>query len=182
MHNEISQAEHITIKTDPSIVISYNQIIESYIAVQPMTYDFYLLFLLCTQSSCAKAPADKEPQISAKSWIQFSKSSSVKCLVTSHLFINKNNGYIELFSMYDLTNTDDLCLPKAPKYIMTTKNFINFMIQRSQIYKQKPDQFFIAIDDQGHAHLTTDLQSLKKVSFLSTLQKKLAGIFSRRAQ
>ncbi len=180
MHNETPQAQQPPIKIDPSIVITYNQITQSYTASQPMSYDFYLLFLLFTQSSCAKAPADKEPQTSAKSWIQFCKSSSIKCLATSQLFIHKNNGYIELFSIYDLTNTDDLCLPKSPKYIMTTKNFINFMIQKSQIYKQRPPQFFIVIDAQGHAHATTDLDSLKKLSFFGALQKTLAGIFSRR--
>ncbi len=164
-----------TVKINPSIVVTYNPIIKSYIASQPMSYDLYLLYLLITQEN-------GECRTSTKSWIQFCKNSSVKCLATSQLFINKNNGYIELYSMHDLTNTDDLCLPKSPKYIMTTKNFINLIIQKSQIYKQLPSQFFIIIDAQGHAHATTDLESINKVSFLGILQKKLVGLFSKRAQ
>jgi hypothetical protein len=168
----MNQTRNETLKTNQSIIITNSQITNSYIASQPMTYDFYLLYLLLTQEN-------GECRTSTKNWINFCKSSSAKCLATSQLFINKNNGYIELYSIYDLTNTDDLCLPKAPKYIMTTKNFINFMVQKSQLYKERPHQFFIVIDTQGHTHLTTDLQSLTKTSFLGTLQKKLADLFIR---
>lgn len=174
------------------ITIKYNPIIKRYVATQPMSYDFYLLYALFMQSSCAPDPtksylgrglADKESQNSTKSWIQFCKTSSTSSVATTQLFIHKNNGYIELFSMYDMIPTsDDLALPKAPKYIMTSKNFMNFMVQRSQIYKQRPDQFFIVIDAQGHAHLTTNLQTLHKVSFFGALQKRLASLFSRSAQ
>ena len=164
----------VIVKTDLSIVITKSNITNSYIATQPMTYDFHLLYLLLIQEN-------GECRTSTKNWINFCKNSSIKCLATSQLFINKNNGYIELFSIYDLTNTDDLCLPKSPKFIMTAKNFMNFMMQRAQLYKQQSDNFFIVIDSQGHVHLTTDLQSIVKTSFFASLQKKLVSLFTRSA-
>lgn len=159
------------LQTNQAVIVK-SKTTDSYLALQPMNYDMYLLYLLFIQEN-------GECQTSTKSWINFCKNSSTKCLATSQLFINKNNGYIELFAIYDLTNTDDLCLPKSPKFVMTAKNFMNFMIQKSEIYKKKPSKFFIVIDEQGHAHLTTDLQSLVKTSFFGLLQKKLASLFIR---
>ena len=155
-----------------SIVITKSNITNSYIALQPMNYDFHLLYLLLIQEN-------GECRTSTKSWINFCKNSSIKCIATSQLFIHKNSGYIELFSIYDLTNTEDLCLPKAPKFIMTSKNFINFMVQRSQLYKQQPDRFFIAIDGKGHVHLTTSLESIVTTSFFAGLHKKIMALFTR---
>ncbi len=165
-------------ETQISIIITKDTITDSYIALQPMTYDFYLLYLLYTAHITPTATHSKK-----NAGINFCQSSSIPCLTTSQLFINKNNGYIELFSIYDLTtNIDNLCLPKAPKFIMTTKNFMDFMVQKAQIEIEQPDQFFIVIDEQGHAHITTDLHFLVKTSFLASLQKKIAGLFTRPAK
>ena len=138
-----------------------------------MTYDFYFLFLLATQEM-------HNSQTSIKKYVDSCKNSSIPCMVTQQLFINKHNGYVELYSIYDLANTDELCLPKSPKLIMTAKNFMNFMMQKNQILQQQPDQFFIAIDSQGHAHLTTDLQSITKKSFFGMLQQKLSTFFTKQ--
>ncbi|MBP6870026.1 hypothetical protein KBC04_04035 [Candidatus Babeliales bacterium] len=172
------------------ITITKSKITQKYICAQAMDYDFYLLYLLFTETlSPASLDQQNQPGEESRSYgnfqknngIDFCKDSSVKCLATSQLFMNKNNGHIELFANYDLMNTEDLCLPKSPKFIMTAKNFIHFMMQKSQLLKQQPHQLFIVIDKQGHAHLTTDLQSITKVSFFSTIQKKLAGLFNRPA-
>lgn len=160
-----------TLQTNQAVIVK-SKTTNSYCALQPMHYDIYLLYLLFIQEN-------GECQTSTKSWINFCKNSSVKCLATSQLFINKNNGYIELFAIYDLTNTDDLCLPKSPKFVMTAKNFMNFMTQKSEIYKHQPSNFFIVIDEQGHAHLTTDLQSLIQTSFFGLLRKKLTSLFNK---
>ena len=162
-------------KNIQSIVITKSSITDNYIASQPMNYDFYLLYLLLMQET-------RDAQISTKKLINFCKKSSTTCLATSQLFIHKNNGHIEIFSIYDLTKTDNLYLPKSPKFIMTAKNLMNFMVQKSKIFKQRPDLFFIVIDGQGHAQLTTDLQSIKKKSFLSSLHKKIADFFTKPAQ
>lgn len=161
--------------TTQFVIIKKSSLTGNYIVPQAMNYDFYLLYLLVTQ-------ANGESQTSAKNWVNFCKRSSLKCITTSQLFINKNNGYIELFSIYDLASTDDLCLPKSPQFIMTAKNFMNFMVQKSHIYQQQPNQFFIAIDSQGHAHLTTNLQTITKVSFLKSLHNKIMSFFSKTAR
>jgi hypothetical protein len=167
-----------------SILIKKNPITRHYIPSEAISYDFYLLFLLSTeslsqaQSNCAKMA---EFNFKKNDGIFFYKTSSIKCLATQQLFLNKNNGYIEIFSIYDLMNTDQLDLPKSPKLIMTAKNFMNFMVQKSQIQKNQPQEFFIAIDEQGHAHITTDLQSINKKSFLQTLQKKIINLFWKKA-
>ncbi|MBV8661379.1 MAG: hypothetical protein JO129_04510 [Candidatus Dependentiae bacterium] len=161
-----------------SIIITKNKTTNRYITSQSMTYDFYLLYLLSTETL---SKPSLNNQCSKNAGIDFYKNSSEPCIVTQQLFINKHNGYVELYSMYDLANTDDLCLPKSPKFIMTAKNFMNFMMQKNQISLQQPDQFFIAIDSQGHAHLTTDLQSIIKKSFLMILQQKITGLFKKKA-
>src|SRR3989339_136110 len=172
--DKISSHSVETPKQDVHVIVTKNKTTNRYNICQPMTYDFYLLYLLCTETLTTTSTDSKK-----NSGFEFYKNSSIPCLVTPQLFINKNKGYIELFSIYDLTNnSDDLCLPKSPKFIMTAKNFMNFMVQKAQLHQQQPDQFFLVIDSQGHAHLTTDLQSLVKVSFFTSLQKKLASLFT----
>jgi hypothetical protein len=176
--NQSTQNEKV--KTEiTSILITKSPITNDYIASQTMNYDFYLLYLLFTQSLPEIQATNK---FKKNAGIDFCKNSSIKSLATSQLFIHKNNGHIELFSIYDLANTDDLCLPKSPKFIMTAKNFMNFMIQKNQICKLQPNKLFIALDECGHAHLTTDLQTLTKKSFFAMLQKNLASLFWRPAK
>ncbi len=171
---EIEIADCIeTSKKDEHVIVTKNKTTKKYTICQPITYDFYLLYLLCTEPLTIASTDNKK-----NTGIEFYKDSSILCLVTPQLFINKNKGYIELFAIYDLTNnSDDLCLPKSPKFIMTAKNFMNFMVQKAQIHQQQPDQFFLVIDNQGHAHLTTDLQSLVKISFFTSLRKNLIHYF-----
>jgi len=156
-----------------SIVVSKSKITNMYIVSQPMTYDFYLLYLLFTE----QFPTN----LDKNTGVEFCKNSSIKSLATSLLFIHKNHGHIEIFSAYDIKNTENLALPKSPKFIMTAKNFMNFMIQKSHFQKTQPAQLFIVIDNLGHAHLTTDLNSLQKTSFFELLRKKLARLFTRQA-
>ena len=163
-------------KPTQSIIIKKSSITHNYIASQPMSYDFYLLYLLATEI-LSQPSAQSDNQFKKNEGIDFYKHSSIACLVTSQLLLHKKNGFVELFAIYDLANTDDLCLPKSPKFIMTAKNFMNFMVQKNQLQKHQPRQFFIAIDGNGHAHLTTDLQSLEKKSFFASLHKKIVRYF-----
>lgn len=164
------------------ITIIKSSITEQYLCNEPIPHEFYLLYLLFTETLppiSLELGQLSEHHVQKNNGIDFCKNSMAKCLVTSQLFIHKHNGYIEIFSNYDLKNTDDLCLPKSPKLTMTAKNFINFMIQKNQYNKQKPKTLFIIIDHQGHAHLTTNLESINKVSFLTIIQKKLARFFNK---
>ncbi len=181
---EIAKADHAELqKKDVSVLVIKNQTTNSYMISQPLTYDFYLLYLLCTETLTPASYETQTHHFEKNVGINFCKNSSMQCLATPQLFINKNNGYIELFSIYDLTNNpDDLCLPKSPKFIMTAKNFMQFMVKIAQIHQLQPKKFFLVIDSQGHAHVTTDLTSLEKTSFFASLQKKLSRLFSRSAQ
>jgi hypothetical protein len=181
---EMQKADHAEVqKKDVSVMVIKNQTTNSYIITQPLTYDFYLLYLLCTENLTPLSGEKQTHHFEKNAGINFYKNSSMQCLATPQLFINKNNGYIELYSIYDLTNNpDDLCLPKSPKFIMTAKNFMQFMVKITQMHQQQPKKFFLVIDSQGHAHATTDLTSLEKTSFFASLQKKLSRLFSRSAQ
>lgn len=167
------------------VTIKKSQLTNSYIALQSMNYDTYLLYLLFTETLTLPSSIHASlsiHQFEKNAGISFCKNSSLRCLATSKLLLHKNNGYIELHAIYDLKNTDELCLPKSPVFVMTAKNFMNFMTKKAQIYKQQPEQFFIVLDAQGHAHLTEDLQTLTKKSFLAHLQTKFVNLFTRSIQ
>lgn len=168
------------------VTIVKSTITQKYMCAEPINYDFYLLYLLFTQTfTPTTVPSETDPtntnNFQKNSGINFCKSSSTSCLATSQLFMHKNHGYIELFASYDLLNNEDLSLPRSPKFIMTAKNFMNFMMQKRQLQKQQPEKVFIIIDKQGHAHLTTTLELMTKISLLSMLQKKLASFFQKPA-
>lgn len=167
------------------ITITKSPITQKYICKDQIHYDFYLLYLLSTASflptNLHEADGRNENNFQKTSGINFCKNSSISCLVTSQLFMHKNNGYIELFASYDLINNEDLSLPKSPKFIMTAKNFIKFMMQKKQLEKEQPEKFFIIIDKQGHAHITQTLELITKISIFSVLTKKISSFFQKRA-
>ncbi len=143
--------------------------INSYIASEPMQYDFHLLYLLLTIEN-----------IDINHWSNFCKTSSISCWSTSQIFINKNNGSIEIFDIYDLANKEELCLPKSPKITISAANFLQFMTSWSQLQKENPQDIIIAIDDIGYAYLTTDVRSIEKTSFLVSIKKSISGLFTSK--
>jgi len=161
------------LKEIQSIHIKKSLLTNNYNAQEPMNHSMYLLYTLMTQEIDTY-------EMSVKSWIDFCKNSSIKCKMTSQLFIHKHHGNIEIYSLYDLTDQQDLCLPENPQLVLTSKNFIQFMIQKNHIYSLQSTDFFIAIDDQEYAHAVTNLDSLKKTSWLQSLYHRITGLTNRK--
>ena len=61
---------------------------------------------------------------------------------------------------------------------MTTKNFLQFMTQVKNIQVKRPDQIFIAIDQNSTVYLTTDLTLIQNKTFLSLLSSKIKTILN----
>lgn len=168
----IPQAAQKSEKTSPayrSIIIKYNQATNSYIPTEPISYDFYLLYLLLQDATSSDIFADLQH------WIN---NSSMQCLATCRLFLHKNKRHVELFAIYDLIDTENLCLPKSPQLIISMQQCIDFIKQASSMHSRSTQQFFIAIDDQHNVHLTDNLQSIIKKSFWQSMSKRMIGLFS----
>ncbi len=131
-----------------------------------MQSDFHILYLLLD-----------DEKIDTYHWSNFAKNASLTCWTTSKIFINKNGKNIELFDVQDLINNEDLTLPKSPKFIMTTKNFVQFMGQIQKLQAYNYVQIYLAIDNDGKAHATTDLACITQKSFLSALTSKVKALF-----
>ena len=148
------------------IVIKKSNYTDLYICNQPMQSDFHLLYLLFD-----------DEKVDAHHWSNFAKNSSLTCWTTSKIFINKNGKNIDLFDIQDLINNDDLALPKKPNFTMTTKNFVQFMTQIQKLQEYNSAQIYIAIDNDGNAHATTDLALITTKTFFGTLTSKIKDLF-----
>lgn len=153
-----------------SISLTRSSITNQYITSEPINYDMYLLSMLIQEHDSAKL-------------IHFSATSSIKSCATSQLFLYKNKSTILIFSIYDLVDADDLCLPKSPKLVLSIKNFMQFLRQKQLIIdQQKTLHCFIAQSDTGNVYLTTNITSLTQQSAWSNLIKKITCLFTRQVR
>lgn len=152
--------------TNNHILLQKSNVTGLYRASQTITYDFHLLLLLLDEQMATKNDC-----------IEFYKNSSIPCWTTDQVFLNKNGKNIDLFDIHDLTHNKDLSLPKSPKFMISTKNFGQLIIQWKKLYIQSPDKLFLVIDQQEIVHLTTDLATINQITFLNSLRAKFNNLF-----
>jgi hypothetical protein len=134
-----------------------------------MNQDFYLLSLLVENDIK-----------NLENLINFIKSSSIHCWTTDQLFMNKHGKNIELFSVSNLINNEELCLPKSAKFTISRRNFMQCIMNIKKLHDQTITKIYIAIDEQGSIYITHDLASIKKYDFLSSLLSSIKNFFIRK--
>lgn len=151
------------------ITLNKNFSTHLYTSSEPMLHDFYLISLLLNNY-----------EINHPHFINFYKNSSITCWTTDQLFMNKNGKNIELFSVHDLANNEELCLPKTAKFTISTTNFMQCVISIKKLHEQAVAKMYIVIDEQDYVHVTHDLASVKKYDFLSLLLSSIKTFFIRK--
>lgn len=152
--------------TNNHILLQKSNITRLYRSPQAITYDFHLLLLLLDEQMATKNDC-----------IDFYKNSSILCWTTGQIFLNKNGKNIELFDVHDLIQNKDLSLPKSPKFMISTKNFGQLIMQWKKLYIKSPDKLFLVIDQQQIVHLTIDLATTNQVTFFGLLRIKFNDLF-----
>ena len=140
-----------------------------YTSSEPMNHDFYLLSLLVENDIK-----------NYENLITFSKNSSITCWTTDQLFMNKNGKNIELFSVHDLANNEELHLPKTAKFTISKTNFMQCVVNIKKLHEQAITRIYIVIDEQDYVHVTHDLALIKKYDFFSSLLSSIKSFFIRK--
>lgn len=151
------------------ILLTKNNITDNYTTSKSMHHDFYLLSLLINTN-----------QINIDQLLTFYKSSWLQCWTTDQLFLHKQGKNIELFSVYDLTINDELCLPTTGTLVLSKKNFIRFLFDIKKMLEQKTSCIYIVIDERKYVHVTTDLTSIKKYNYVTSLLSLIKFFFIRK--
>lgn len=140
-----------------------------YTSSERLHHDFYLLSLLVNNDIK-----------NLENLILFTKNSSIYCWTTNELFMNKHGKNIELFSVHNLANNEELHLPKVAKFTISNKNFIQCIMSIKNLHEQAVTKMYIAIDEQGSVYITHDLASIKKYDFFSSLKCSITSFFIKK--
>ena len=140
-----------------------------YTSLEQMNHDFYLLSLLLENDIK-----------NLEKLINFIKSPSIHCWTTDQLFMNKHGKNIELFSVHNLVNNEELCLPTTQKFTFSKTNFMQCIMNIKKLHEQAVTTIYITIDEQGYVYITHDLTSIKKYDFFSSLVSSIKSFFIRK--